>query len=34
MSVFIKDEKLLGKHNEIWKEVSNLIKQKSDSKPV
>ena len=34
MSVLIKDEKLLGKHNEIWKEVSNLIKQKTDSKPV
>ena len=32
MSVLIKDEKLSGKHNEIWKEVRNLIKQKTDSK--
>ena len=31
---FIKDEKLLGKYNEIWKNVSNIIKKEFDSKTV
>ena len=30
----IKDEKLLEKYNEIWKKVSNIIKNEFDSKPV
>ena len=28
----IKDEKLLGKYNKIWKKVSNIIKTEFDSK--
>ena len=34
MSFLIKDEKLLEKHNKIWKKVSNSIKKEFDSKPV
>ena len=34
ISFLIKDEKLLEKYNEIWKNVSNIIKKEFDSKPV
>ena len=34
MSFLIKDEKLLEKHNKIWKKVSNSIKKEFVSKPV
>ena len=33
ISFLIKDEKLLEKYNEIWKKVSNIIKNELDSKP-
>ena len=31
---FIKDEKLLEKHNEIWKNVSNIIQKEFESNPI
>ena len=31
---FIKDEKLLEKHNEIWKNVSNIIQKEFESSPI
>ena len=34
MSFLIKDEKLLEKHNEIWKKVSNIIQKEFDSNPI
>ena len=34
VSFLIKDEKLLGKHNEIWKKVSNITKKEFDSNRV
>ena len=34
MSVFIKDDELLEKYNEIWKKASNSIKKEFDSEPV
>ena len=34
MSFFIKDDKLLGKYNEIWEKVRNNIKKEFDSEPV
>ena len=34
ISFLIKDEKLLEKYNEIWKNISNISKKEFDSKPV
>ena len=34
MYFLIKDEKLLEKHNEIWKKISSIIKKEFDSKPL
>ena len=34
MFFFIKDEKLLEKHNEIWKNVSNIIQKEFESNPI
>ena len=34
ISFLIKDEKLLEKYNEIWKNVSSIIKKEFDNKPV
>ena len=34
MSFLIEDNKLLGKHNEIWDKVSNNIEKGFDSEPV
>ena len=34
ISFLIKHEKLLEKYNKIWKKVSNIIKNKFESKPV
>ena len=34
MSFMIQDENLIGKYNEIWKKVSNIIKTEFNSKPV
>ena len=33
VSFLIKDNKLLGKYNEIWEKVSNSIKTEFDSNP-
>ena len=34
VSCLIKNEKILEKYNEIWKNVSNIIKKEFDSNPV
>ena len=34
MSFLIKNEKLLGKYNKIWRRVSNITKKEFDSNPV
>ena len=34
MCFLTKDEKLLEKYNEIWKNVSSIIKKELDSKPI
>ena len=34
MSFLIKDEKLLEKYNEIWRNVSSIIKKEFGSNPV
>ena len=34
MSFLIKDDESLGKYNEIWEKVSNIIKKVFDTEPV
>ena len=34
MSLFIKDDELLEKHNEIWEKVKNIIKKEFDTELV
>ena len=34
MSIFIKNDELLEKYNEIWDKVSNSIEKRFDSEPV
>ena len=34
MTLLIKDDGLLEKHNEMWKKLKNSIKEEFDSEPV
>ena len=34
MSFFIKNDKLLEKHNKIWEKIKNITNKELDSKPV